>query len=202
MVASNESSPNSEPSAADRWLPPDGTPPAWHWRWQVALWLALVLTAGGFGAVLFGVLGDALERQTWREQRAATHAELQALNAERVQLDRAVTELRRTRIALDAEHATAAQLRDEAASLRRELADSRAEQDGLVKRRDGLLTEIKAAETRIADLEQRRDSAEKQAMDAESRRQQATEAERTARARQAEAEQARNEALSQQKAAE
>ncbi|MBS1221785.1 MAG: hypothetical protein H6R23_1405, partial [Proteobacteria bacterium] len=80
MPASSVSSPNSEPSAP---VPPAGTPPAWHRRWQIALWLALVLTAGGFGAVLVGVLGSDLERSTWREQREATRAELQALGAER-----------------------------------------------------------------------------------------------------------------------
>ncbi len=152
--------------------------------------------------MLFGILSDALERQTWREQREATRADLQTLSAERVQLDQAVTELRRTHTTLDTEQANAAKLRDEAASLRRELTDSRAERDSLAKRHDGLLAEIKAAETRIADLEQRRDSAEKQGVDAENRRQSATEAERTARARQTEAEQARNEAISQQKTAE
>ncbi|MBK8536907.1 MAG: hypothetical protein IPL59_18520 [Candidatus Competibacteraceae bacterium] len=155
MPASSESSPNVEPSAADWLLAPVGMTPEWDGGWQVVLWLAFVLTLGGFAAVLFGVLSDALERQTWREQREATRADLQTLSAERVRLDQAVTELRRTHTALDTEQANAAKLRDEAASLRRELADSRAELDSLTKRRDGLLTETKAAETRIADLEQR-----------------------------------------------
>ena len=85
MAALSESSPNFE----------------WHGRWQAALWLALLLTLGGFGAVLFGILSDALERQTWREQREATRADLQTLSAERVRLDQAVTELRRMHTALD-----------------------------------------------------------------------------------------------------